>query len=77
MGFDLRGVGQSQRNVTQAGIETMLLDLQAVVGALHLEEFALDGVQLGGLAAIRFAFEHPEKVSALILSDTFARAQDF
>jgi class 3 adenylate cyclase len=74
---DPRGFGSSERNVTDVSLDTMVLDVEAVVDRLGLERFALLGPQHSGPAAIAYAARHPERVSHLILWCTYARAADW
>src|SRR3989304_574833 len=71
--YDTRGFGLSQREVTDFSIDTMLLDLEAVVDRLGLEKFALLGFVHTGPAAISYAAQHPQRVSHLVLWCTYAR----
>jgi class 3 adenylate cyclase len=75
--FDPRGVGLSQRGVSDFSLDCLLLDLDAVVGHLGLETFALWGGQHSGPVAVAYAVRHPKQVSHLILWCTYARAADF
>jgi class 3 adenylate cyclase len=75
--FDPRGVGLSQRGVSDFSLDCLLLDLDAVVGHLGLETFALWGGQHSGPVAVAHAVRHPKQVSHLILWCTYARAADF
>lgn len=50
--------------------------MDAVAGHLSLTSFALEGPPFGGPAAIAYAASHPEKVSHLILWNTWARTAD-
>ncbi|MCH8921302.1 MAG: alpha/beta fold hydrolase, partial [Chloroflexi bacterium] len=74
--FDQRGTGLSERDVTDFSLDTIMLDLDAVVGRLELEKFALLGPATAGLLAIAYAARHPERVSHLILANAYARASD-
>ena len=65
--YDHRGTGLSSRNVTDISLETLMLDLEAVVDRLALEKFVLFGHHITGAAAIAYAVKHPERVSQLIL----------
>jgi pimeloyl-ACP methyl ester carboxylesterase len=47
-------------------------DLEAVVDALKLKRFALYGISAGGPATIAYAARHPERVTRVILYDTYA-----
>jgi pimeloyl-ACP methyl ester carboxylesterase len=71
--YDGRGFGLSDRDVTDFSLEARVRDLEAVVDALGLERFALNGISSGGPTVIIYASRHPERVSHLILSATFAR----
>jgi class 3 adenylate cyclase/alpha-beta hydrolase superfamily lysophospholipase len=71
--YDGRGMGLSDRQVSDYSLEAQLRDLEAVVDALGLERFALYGLSQGGPTAITYAVRHPERVSHLILYGSFAR----
>jgi len=71
--YDGRGMGLSDRRVSDYSLEAQLRDLEAVVDALGLERFALDAISQGGPTAITYAVRHPERVSHLILYGSFAR----
>jgi len=73
--YDARGIGVSDRNVSVVSPELWLKDLEAVVDDLRLEKFALLGVSQGGPTAIRYAIEHPEKVTLLLLYGSCARGR--
>jgi pimeloyl-ACP methyl ester carboxylesterase/DNA-binding CsgD family transcriptional regulator len=65
--YDGRGTGQSQRDVGDVSLETMLTDLDAVAAAAGGERFALLGFYLSCSAAVAYAARHPERVSGLLL----------
>jgi DNA-binding CsgD family transcriptional regulator/pimeloyl-ACP methyl ester carboxylesterase len=65
--FDGRGTGRSQRDVSDLGLEAMLGDIDAVVGAAGVEHVALLGFYASVPQAIAYAARHPERVSELIL----------
>ncbi|MBI2913790.1 MAG: alpha/beta fold hydrolase [Chloroflexi bacterium] len=65
--YDGRGTGLSQRDVEDFSLESMLLDLDAVVDELDAESVALEGVYNTGAVAIAYAARYPERVSRLIL----------
>jgi class 3 adenylate cyclase len=71
--YDSRGSGLSQRTVTDCSLDSLMLDLEAVVERLGFERFALAGVIFSGPVAIAYAARHPEKVSHLFLWCTCAR----
>jgi class 3 adenylate cyclase len=70
---DGRGMGLSDRRVSDYSPEAQVRDLEAVVDALGLERFALYGVSQGGATSITYAVRYPERVSHLILQGSFAR----
>lgn len=65
--YDGRGTGLSQRDVERFSLETMLLDLDALVGELDAESVAVEGVYNTGAVAIAYTVRYPERVSHLIL----------
>lgn len=60
--FDRRG----DRGVSELTLETLTLDLEAVVDHLGLERFALIGGAFGMMVSTIYALRHPERVSAII-----------
>jgi len=74
--YDGRGRGLSDRDVTDYSLDALVLDLEAVLDRLALERFALYGVTSSGPVAIAYAAGHPERVTHLILSHSFARTRD-
>jgi class 3 adenylate cyclase/pimeloyl-ACP methyl ester carboxylesterase len=75
--YDNRGSGLSDRHVADYGLEVHVLDLEAVVDRLRIEQFALLGCGDSGPAAVAYAARHPERVSRLILWCTFSRFSDY
>ena len=66
--FDGRGQGLSSRNLPdQQSIESLGLDLEAVVDAAQLDRFVLLSRWHGCHIAVRYATTHPERLAALIL----------
>jgi len=65
--FDRRGLGSSQREVSDFSLEAHVGDLAAVVDHLHLERFDLFGSHDATAVAIAYAAQHPERVSRLVL----------
>ncbi len=64
--YDGRGIGLSE-STTDFSAENRLKDLEAVVDAAGLDQFALLGGSEGSRTALRYAAKHPERVSHLIL----------
>ena len=75
--YDCRGSGLSQRGVQDLSVEAMLRDVDAVITSTGLERFALFATWDGTPVAIRYAAEHPEQVSHLVLGDPWSRYSDF
>jgi class 3 adenylate cyclase len=71
--YDGRGMGLSDRDVTDFSIDAFVRDLEAVVDALGIEKVALYGISQGGPTAITYAERHPERVSHLIIYGSTAR----
>jgi pimeloyl-ACP methyl ester carboxylesterase/DNA-binding winged helix-turn-helix (wHTH) protein len=74
--YDARGSGLSDRDVPEFSFDAWVRDLETVVDALELERFPLLGVSQGGAVAIRYAVDHPERVSHLILLGAYARGRN-
>jgi pimeloyl-ACP methyl ester carboxylesterase/DNA-binding CsgD family transcriptional regulator len=75
--YDGRGTGLSDRDVASIGLESQVLDLEAVVDRLELKRFTLLGVYHSGPAAITFAARYPDRVDGLILWSTYSRGADY
>jgi len=70
--FENRGWGSSEGNpVEPAGAELSSADLLAVLDTVGAERIALVGSSTGGQNAIDFSVSHPERVSALVLLNTY------
>jgi class 3 adenylate cyclase len=74
--YDARGTGMSGRDSLDFSIEARVRDMEAVIGRLSLTKLALFGASHGGLAAIRYAAEQPERVSHLVLFGAYARGSE-
>ena len=70
--YDGRGMGSSDRGNIDYSLKGRLLDLDATIERHGVERFALCGYQNGGPTAIAYTFEHPERVSHLILANAYA-----
>jgi len=71
--YDSRGCGLSDRDATDASLDVLVADLEAIVDTAKLERFALLGTSQGGAVSIAYAARHPERVSHLVLLGAFAR----
>ncbi|MEX0800083.1 MAG: adenylate/guanylate cyclase domain-containing protein [Dehalococcoidia bacterium] len=75
--FDRRGFGLSQRDVGDFALDKLALDVEAVVDHLGLEKFALFAAVVAGPPGIAYAAHNPDRVSHLILANTFASGAAF
>jgi pimeloyl-ACP methyl ester carboxylesterase len=73
--FDKRGTGASEREVGAPTLEERMDDVRAVMDAAGLHKAALFGPSEGGPMSILFAATYPERVTALVLYGTGARAR--
>lgn len=71
--YDLRGMGLSDWNVDAVTFEDYLADMEAVVDAAGLERFALLGFSQGCPLSIAYAARHPERVTCIALTASYAR----
>ena len=69
--YDPRGSGLSDRNVVNFCLDAWISDLEAVVDAVGLRRFPLIGLCQGGVVAVAYAARYPERVSRLILYDSY------
>lgn len=72
--YDLRGHGKSGVGDGQYTLEFFVDDLVGLLDHLEIEKAALCGLSMGGYIALRFAERNPERLLALILADTQAKA---
>lgn len=73
--FDKRGVGLSDP-VESSGLPTLeawMADVGAVMDDVGSDQAVVVGVGAGGPMVMQFAASHPERVSALVLVNTYAR----
>ncbi|PIO00506.1 hypothetical protein COT72_02260 [archaeon CG10_big_fil_rev_8_21_14_0_10_43_11] len=71
--YDLRGHAQSSSAKGAYSIEQMADDLNALLNALNIKKPVLCGLSLGGMIAQAYAVKYPQKLSALVLSDTLTK----
>jgi class 3 adenylate cyclase len=71
--LDKRGTGASDRPRTRPTLEAQMDDVRAVLDAVGSEQAALFGGGHGGQMCTLFAATYPERTSALILYNTWAR----
>lgn len=70
--YDGRGFGLSDRDVTNFSLSARVSDLEAVVDALGLERFAIYAPSAGGVTAITYTAQNPDRVTRLVLASTNA-----
>ena len=75
--YDGRGIGLSEREVSDYSLDALVLDLESVVDRLGIETFDLFGILHTGPVAIAYAARHPERVSHLVLWCTYALGSDY
>jgi DNA-binding winged helix-turn-helix (wHTH) protein/pimeloyl-ACP methyl ester carboxylesterase len=71
--YDERGIGLSDRDVSEFSFEAFVHDLETVVDECGLQRFALLGISQGAPVSIAYAVRHPERVSRLVLCGGFAK----
>lgn len=69
---DLPGFGQSKYTGKKWSITETAGEICALADRLGIERFHLAGISMGGTIALQTAIAHPERVSSLILINTFA-----
>ncbi|WP_290058367.1 alpha/beta fold hydrolase [Amycolatopsis solani] len=69
---DLRGYGDSGSSDTKTGLDVFAHDLVELADHLGLASFVLGGLSMGGQIVMQLVRDHPSRVSALLLADTFA-----
>jgi len=73
--FDQRGNGLSDWEVETVSVDAMAGDMSAVAAAAGLDRFALLGISQGCAYSVRYAVEHPEQVTCLILLGGYLRGR--
>ena len=74
--FDRRGMGGSEREVDDFGLDAQVADLAAAVDHLRLERFHLFVAGSSGAVCVAFAGRHPERVARLVLFGPYLRGAD-
>lgn len=74
--YDVRGMGSSQREVTDFSLDARVLDVQAVVRHLGLRRFAVAGVDAASLVALAYAVANPDRVSHVVALNGWAYGPD-
>jgi len=66
--LDLRGYGQSERPEQEYTLGVWSDDVASVMDALGLESAHVHGTSTGGMVALQFAADHPERLRSLIIT---------
>jgi class 3 adenylate cyclase len=74
--FDHRGTGLSQRDAVDFSLGAQVRDLEAVLDRLGVDKVVLMALYGSGPLAIEYAAHHSDRVSHLILLDSYATALD-
>ncbi|RVU18892.1 alpha/beta fold hydrolase [Streptomyces antnestii] len=72
---DLRGYGRSDVTPGKVLLSDFADDLAALLDHLSIERAVVGGVSMGGQISMEFHRRHPQRVHALVLSDTSAPAE--
>lgn len=72
---DLRGYGDSGVTPGKVLLSCFADDIAALLDHLGIERAVVGGVSMGGQIAMEFFRRHPQRVRALVLSDTSAPAE--
>nr|QNO56355.1 putative aminoacrylate hydrolase RutD [Methanosarcinales archaeon ANME-1 ERB7] len=64
--YDHRGHGRSDKPEGDYSIQTLSNDLHTLIKELKLEKVTLVGHSMGGMTALLFTLDHPDKVSKLV-----------
>ncbi|HVO91404.1 MAG TPA: 3-oxoadipate enol-lactonase [Terriglobales bacterium] len=71
--YDFRGHGLTEAPAPPYSAGELAQDLIALLDFLKIDQAVICGISVGGLIAQAAALDHPQRVRALILSDTGAR----
>jgi pimeloyl-ACP methyl ester carboxylesterase len=71
--FDIRGSGLSDRTGGDVGLDAWVRDIEAVADDLGWPRFPILGLCQGGAVAIAYAVRHPERVSRLVLCNSYVQ----
>ncbi|MEV8535929.1 alpha/beta fold hydrolase [Streptomyces sp. NPDC051211] len=76
VGVDYPGTGGTPKAEQPLELDELADQLVAAADAEGLDRFAVLGYSLGGNVAVRIAARYPERVTALVLTATFARSDN-
>lgn len=67
---EFRGSGRSELGTAPLTVTLLMEDMAFIIELLNLQDLAVYGLGLGGKVAIKLAAEYPERIGALILTNT-------
>lgn len=73
---DLRGYGNSTVVPGVTLLDDFACDIAVLLDGLGVDRFVLGGLSMGGQIVLEFYRRFPDRVRALVLADTFAKADD-
>jgi 3-oxoadipate enol-lactonase len=76
LNVDFRGHGRSDAPPHPYGMVDQAEDYLRVLDTLGIERATFVGISMGGMAALRVAIAHPDRVRALVLIDTSAGGEE-
>ena len=76
LAMDLRGHGKSTRAGKSYSTDMFARDVKAIMDALRIPPALVIGISMGGAVAMMLAARHPQRVSSLVLIDTWARCDE-
>ena len=74
--YDARGLGLSDRDVTDFSVEAMIRDLEAVAGRLGAQPLRLVAFDASAPVVIAYAVKHAERVERVVLMPAFSRGAE-
>jgi pimeloyl-ACP methyl ester carboxylesterase len=75
--YDVRGMGLSDKPVTDVSLTARVKDLHAVVAQLGLQRFVLLGADHGAATAVAFAARNADLISQLVLVEPYALSEKY
>jgi pimeloyl-ACP methyl ester carboxylesterase len=73
--YDIRGCGMSDRDVWDFSTDRLYEDFEAVVSAANIDQFVFFGTAGNVAPGVRFAVQHPGRVSHLVLYGCHTRGR--
>jgi class 3 adenylate cyclase len=71
--LDVRGCGLSDRDVADRSLDARVSDVATAIDRVGFKRFAIDAHSEAGLLAIAYSAHHPDRVSHLVLTDSWLR----